>query len=43
MKLITNLAATGLALTLSGPSLALEVDSNLTVYQKASGSFGQSV
>lgn len=40
MKLITNLAATGLALTLSGPSLALEVDSNLTVYQKASGVSG---
>ena len=41
MKLVTTIAtATGLALTLSGPSKAIEVDSNLTVYQKASGVSG---
>ncbi|MDF1819347.1 MAG: phosphate ABC transporter substrate-binding protein PstS family protein [Immundisolibacteraceae bacterium] len=40
MKLINNIATTGLALALSGPSMALEVDSDLTVYQKASGVSG---
>lgn len=40
MKLVTNIIASGLAFALSGPSLALEVDSNLTVYQKASGVSG---
>jgi len=41
MKLVSNIAAaTGLALTLAGPSQAVEVDSNLTIYQKASGVSG---